>query len=284
MVGYLGLNGSGKSTSLKMMMGVLVPTSGRVEVSGIVPWRKRIELAKKIGVVFGHRTGLWWDLPVADSFILLRHLYGVPRSVYDDMLSRLSDVLDLHEYWQTPVRQLSLGQRMRVELATAFLHRPEILFLDEPTIGLDFLAKDRVRDFISTVNRDFGTTVILTSHDLADIEYLCKRVIFIDRGKIQFDGTIEHLAETYGGEREIDVTFANPITVGPLLDRVSVTWKGQVAVFRLPTATDVTRFISNLSEYGEITDVSVRRVGLEVVLRNLHLSNRPPQENKVGPS
>ena len=169
MVGYVGPNGAGKSTTVKMLTGILVPSAGRLRVAGLDPSRQRIELARRIGVVFGQRSQLWWDLPLADSFELLRHVYRVPADRHRENLGRFADVLGLGEFIATPVRQLSLGQRMRGELTAALLHDPEIVFLDEPTIGLDVVAKAAVREFLAEVNRERGVTVLLTTHDLADI-------------------------------------------------------------------------------------------------------------------
>jgi ABC-2 type transport system ATP-binding protein len=187
LLGYLGPNGAGKSTTIKMLTGILVPTSGRVSVAGMTPSRQRIELAKRIGAMFGQRIQLWWDLPLVDSFELLRHIYKVPADRYRTNLARFRDVLELDPFLRTPVRQLSLGQRIRGELTAAMLHGPELLFLDEPTIGLDVVAKQRVRDFLVEINREDGVTVLLTTHDLGDIERLCERLLVIDHGSLIWD-------------------------------------------------------------------------------------------------
>ena len=199
LLGYLGPNGAGKSTTIKMLTGILVPSGGRVSVAGLDPSRKRIELAKRIGAMFGQRIQLWWDLPLLESFELLRHIYRVPADRYRANLSRFREVLELDPFLQTPVRQLSLGQRIRGELTAAMLHGPELLFLDEPTIGLDVVAKQRVRDFLVEINRDDGVTVLLTTHDLGDIERLCSRLLVIDHGSLIWDGGIHELKERYGG-------------------------------------------------------------------------------------
>ena len=190
LVGYIGPNGAGKSTTIKMLTGVLVPTSGVVEVAGIVPWRDRERNARQIGVVFGQRTGLWWDLPLRDSFQLVATMYDVPRRRFRANMAVLTDLLGLDKFIDTPVRQLSLGQRMRGDLAAAMLHEPRILYLDEPTIGLDVVVKARIRAFIAGLNRSAGTTIVLTTHDLADVEQMCTRVILIDRGRVLYDGDI----------------------------------------------------------------------------------------------
>lgn len=202
-VGYIGANGAGKSTTIKMMTGILTPTSGSVRVAGIVPYEKRMENAARIGVVFGQRTQLWWDLPVHESLTLLRDLYGVTPGDYAERLAFLDGILDLGEFMMSPVRTLSLGQRMRADLAASLLHRPAVLYLDEPTIGLDALVKERVRGAIKKLNREYGTTIVLTTHDLTDIEELCDRIIVIDSGKKVYDGNLADLRERYGRTRTI---------------------------------------------------------------------------------
>ncbi|GAA4082417.1 ABC transporter ATP-binding protein [Nonomuraea soli] len=192
-VGYLGPNGAGKSTTIKMLCGILTPTSGRVRVAGLDPSRKRTTLARRIGVVFGQRTTLWWDLPLKDSFELIRLLYKVDRKLFASRLEEMVETLDLAEFLARPVRQLSLGQRMRGDLAAALLHGPDLLVLDEPTIGLDVVSKAGIRDFLQRTNAERGTTVLLTTHDLGDIERLCRRVMVIDHGRLGFDGTLEDL-------------------------------------------------------------------------------------------
>jgi ABC-2 type transport system ATP-binding protein len=214
LVGYIGPNGAGKSTTVKMLTGILVPTSGQISVAGLVPTRQRTQLARRIGVMFGQRVQLWWDLPLAESFELLRHIYRIPAATYERNLAAFRRLLDLDEFLRTPVRQLSLGQRVRGELTAAMLHDPEILFLDEPTIGLDLIAKQRVRELLIAANRERGMTVLLTSHDLADIERLCSRILIIDRGRLIFDGDLETLKARYGKERVLVVDLEEP---GPAL-------------------------------------------------------------------
>ena len=215
MVAYVGPNGAGKSTTIKMLTGVLVPSGGRVVVDGIVPWEGRTRLARRIGVVFGQRTQLWWDLPLIESLSLLRHIYRVSEGRYREQLASLSDLLDLGPFLDRPVRQLSLGQRMRGDLAAALLHNPAILYLDEPTIGLDVVAKERIRAFLLDLNRRAGVTVLLTTHDMADISRLCERMLLIDRGKLLYDGGVVALVERYGGERrlivDLDADIAEPV-------------------------------------------------------------------------
>jgi ABC-2 type transport system ATP-binding protein len=211
MVGCLGPNGAGKSTTIKMLTGILVPSGGRVEVLGLVPHRRRKQVAQRIGVVFGQRTQLWWDLPLIDSLELLRYVYRVPSERYQRNISRLRDLLELDAFLRTPVRQLSLGQRMRGDLAAALLHDPEILYLDEPTIGLDVVAKHRVRDFLREINRQDGATVVLTTHDMSDVEQLCSRVLIIDHGTLLYDGTLDAIRDRLGTERTLVVDLADDV-------------------------------------------------------------------------
>ena len=208
LIGYLGANGAGKSTSIKMLSGILTPTSGNVEVNGLVPWQNREQNALQIGVVFGQRTQLWWDLPLAHSLRLIGKLYRMEASRYERNLARLTDLLALQPFLNTPVRQLSLGQRMRGDLAAAMLYEPKILYLDEPTVGLDVVAKERTRQFIEEINRDAHTTIILTSHDLADVERLCRRIIFIDKGTVLYDGSVTELKHRYAPTRTLSITLA----------------------------------------------------------------------------
>ncbi len=205
MVGYIGPNGAGKSSTIKVLSGILTPDSGVCTVAGCTPWKERRAHVKDIGVVFGQRSQLWWDVPVIDSFELLREIYSIPGKVYKRNFDELTETLDLSKIVRTPARQLSLGQRMRCEIAASLLHDPKVLFLDEPTIGLDAVSKLAVRDFIKRRNRDRGTTVILTTHDMQDIEALASRILLIGKGKILLDGTLDDIRR--GGEH-IDETVA----------------------------------------------------------------------------
>lgn len=205
MVGYIGPNGAGKSSTIKILSGILTPDSGTCEVDGRVPWKDRIRHVKEIGVVFGQRSQLWWDVPVIDSFELLKEIYSISDQTYRSNLHELTELLDLGELLRSPARQLSLGQRMRCEIAASLLHNPKILFLDEPTIGLDAVSKLAVRDFIRRQNENHGTTVILTTHDMQDIEALTKRIILIGKGEVLLDGTLEDIKK---GDRNIDETIA----------------------------------------------------------------------------
>jgi ABC-2 type transport system ATP-binding protein len=201
MIGLVGPNGAGKSTTIKMLTGILVPSSGKMQVAGLDPLLQRRELARHIGVVFGQRSQLWWDLPLIDSLRLLRHLYRVPEERHNANLAQLRSMLALDEFIDTPVRQLSLGQRMRGDLAAALLHDPELLYLDEPTIGLDVVAKARMREFLLKINATRGVTVLLTTHDMDDVEALCQRMLIIDHGRKLYDGAVSDIRERFGGER-----------------------------------------------------------------------------------
>lgn len=206
MVGYIGPNGAGKSSTIKILSGILTPDSGTCVINGRVPWKDRINHVKEIGVVFGQRSGLWWDVPVIDSFELLRDIYSIPKETYQSNIDELVTLLNLSELLKTPTRQLSLGQRMRCEIAASLLHSPKILFLDEPTIGLDAVSKLAVREFILQLNENHKTTVILTTHDMQDIEALTRRIIMIGKGKILIDGDISDLKK---GNVSIDETVAS---------------------------------------------------------------------------
>lgn len=204
-VGYIGSNGAGKSTTIKMMTGILKPTSGECRINGIDPSKKRKENAKNIGVVFGQRTQLWWDLPLSESFTILKEIYNVSDEDYEKRMDFLNEVLELSEFFDRPVRTLSLGQRMRADLGAALLHNPKVLYLDEPTIGLDLVVKDNIRRAIKEINEKYNTTVILTTHDIGDIEELCSRIIMIDEGKKIYDGSLEKLKDLYGSRRKVSM-------------------------------------------------------------------------------
>ncbi|HLW82490.1 MAG TPA: ATP-binding cassette domain-containing protein [Candidatus Acidoferrales bacterium] len=195
MVGYIGPNGAGKSTSIKMLTGILMPSSGEAHVNGYLPYRQRRQYVKSIGVVFGQRTQLWWDIAVVESFKLLRRIYEVPERDFRERMEKFNQILGIQDYLFTPVRKLSLGERMRCDLAAALLHNPPLLFLDEPTIGLDVVAKDQIRKFLRAINREFQTTVLLTTHDLDDIEELCRRIMIIDHGRLLYDGPLDLLKQ-----------------------------------------------------------------------------------------
>ncbi|MBN9335309.1 ATP-binding cassette domain-containing protein [Devosia sp.] len=274
-VGYLGPNGAGKSTMIKMMTGILVPTAGTLQVLGREPHSNRITNAAEIGVVFGQRSQLWWDLPVRDSFDLNRHIYDIPAHRFAENLARLTTMLDMGGYVDRPVRQLSLGQRMRAEIAMALLHDPKILFLDEPTIGLDVVAKDVVRKFLAEVNRDRGTTIILTTHDLVDIEEICPRLIMVDDGKLLFDGELKHLRQTLGSRRRLKLEFGTdpgPIT---LKTAALVTDDGLAKHFLLENEqTSILDVLTELGAGHDLTDIKLEEPNIEEVIRTFY-QNKP---------
>lgn len=208
-VGYIGPNGAGKSTTIKILCGILTPDSGTCQVDGMVPWENRKSYVSRLGVVFGQRSQLWWDVPVGDSFALLKEIYRVPQREYDDTVKRLTEQLDLQELLTAPARTLSLGQRMRCEIAAALLHSPNVLFLDEPTIGLDAVSKLKVREFIREENRQRGITVILTTHDMQDIDALCHRVLLIGKGQLLLDGSIEEIRAMAGENLSTEESVAD---------------------------------------------------------------------------
>lgn len=275
MVGYIGPNGAGKSTTIKMLTGILVPTSGQAEIAGLVPWEKRKQLAQKIGVVFGQRTQLWWDLALVESLELLRHLYRVPEDRFNENLATATELLGLGEFLRTPVRQLSLGQRMRGDLAAALLHDPEILYLDEPTIGLDIVAKEAIREFLITLNRERQTTVLLTTHDLDDIERLCPRIMVIDHGEVMYDGGLSTLKSRWGGRRKLIVDY-----LGDPDGAVTNMGNGNLAVTEVDgprvtiafdrDAISAPEVLTRAGQYGEVRDMSIQEPDIEDVIRRMY--------------
>jgi len=272
MVGYVGPNGAGKSTTIKMLTGVLVPTAGEAQVAGLVPYKQRVELARHIGVVFGQRSLLWWDLPLADSFELLRHIYRVDARAHRERLDECITLLQLGEFLTTPVRQLSLGQRMRGELTAALLHGPELLFLDEPTVGLDVVSKEGVRTFLADLNARHGTTVMLTTHDLDDIERLCSRLLIIDHGNVIYDGGLDALRNKYGQERTLVVDLAEPSAAITVDDAVVVQIDGprQWLRFRRDDTT-AAALIADIAARYSLRDLTVEEPAIEDIVRRIYV-------------
>ncbi|WP_248924602.1 ABC transporter ATP-binding protein [Paenibacillus hamazuiensis] len=270
-VGYIGPNGAGKSTTIKVMSGILVPDRGACSIMGYTPWEDRTAYVGNIGVVFGQRSQLWWDVPVIDSFELLRDIYKIPAAVYRANLHLLTERLGLGGILQTPVRQLSLGQRMRCEIAASLLHGPKILFLDEPTIGLDAVSKIAVRQFIKAINQEKGVTVILTTHDMQDIEALADRILMIGKGTLLYDGTIGSLRGRFGTERIITADYrehAEPVDI-PGTNRLS--WSPERAVYSVDTErVPIASVISRLSERVELVDVAVETKPVEEIIVQLY--------------
>jgi ABC-2 type transport system ATP-binding protein len=270
MVGYIGPNGAGKSTTIKMLTGILVPTSGRLRVAGLEPSRQRTELARRIGVVFGQRTTLWWDLPLRDSFQLLQKIYRVDPARHRRNLAEYVELLDLGDLLDTPVRQLSLGQRMRGDITASLLHDPEILYLDEPTIGLDVVSKGRLREFLRTLNTERGTTLVLTTHDLQDIEALCDRVVVIDHGTAVFDGPLADLHQLGEAQRTLVVDLvdeAPPISVeGAETQRVD----GPRQWLSFPAGQSAAPIVSAVAASYAVADLSIQEPDIEDVIRQIY--------------
>jgi len=272
LLGYIGPNGAGKSTTLKMLTGVLTPTAGHVRVCGLIPVPQRTRLALRIGVVFGQRSQLWWDLPLRDSFDLLRHVYRVAAPAHAARLRRCRDLLDLDDFMDTPVRQLSLGQRMRGELTAALLHSPEVLFLDEPTIGLDVVSKQAVRAFLAEEGGRGDTTIVLTTHDLADIERLCRRLVVIDHGRVVHDGTIEALHARYGSRRRVVVDLDEPFAGtwdAPGATLESVAAEGHRLTFALD-GEGAGAVVARLAGMAALRDIAVVEPDIEEVVARLY--------------
>jgi ABC-2 type transport system ATP-binding protein len=282
LVGYIGPNGAGKSTTVKALSGILVPDGGRCEVAGRVPWRDRIAHVATIGVVFGQRTQLWWDLPVIESFELLRDIYRIPPAVFARSRDALIAVLELAPLLDVPVRQLSLGQRMRCDLAAALLHAPEILFLDEPTIGLDAVSKLAVRDFIRRLNRDDGVTVILTTHDMDDIEALCSRVMVIAGGKILSDGTLDALRAQVSRERWLTIDLVEPGAVIDERDARELRRDGgRVCLAFDPQVVAPAELIRRVTGRCAVRDLFVENPPIEAIIARLYAGHGAPAEPVV---
>jgi ABC-2 type transport system ATP-binding protein len=278
-VGYLGPNGAGKSTTIKMLTGILTPSSGRVRVGGLDPARQRTALARRIGVVFGQRTTLWWDLPLRDSLALIRHLYRVERAAHRARLAELTDLLDLASFMDTPVRQLSLGQRMRGDLAAALLHDPELLILDEPTIGLDVISKATVRGFLARLNTERGTTILLTTHDLGDIERLCRRVMVIDHGRLAYDGSLEDLRATVDADRVLVVDLARPVAPIEVEGARVVRTDGPRQWLAIPPDRNAAAVVAAVAARHEVEDIALREPDIEDVVTRLYRTGIPAPSN-----
>ncbi len=270
MVGYIGPNGAGKSTTIKMLTGILVPTGGTLRVAGLDPSRERTSLTRRIGVVFGQRTTLWWDLPLRDSFELLRRIYRIDPVRFRANLEEFTELLELGDLLDTPVRQLSLGQRMRGDITAALLHDPEILYLDEPTIGLDVVSKGRLREFLRRVNQERGVTLLLTTHDLQDIEQLCSRVMVIDHGHLVYDGTLDALHRRGGSHRTLVVDLvdeAPPIQVpGAEVRRVD----GPRQWLSFPSDASAAPVVAAVAAAYAVADLSIQEPAIEDVIRQIY--------------
>ncbi len=272
--GYIGPNGAGKSTTIKMLTGILVPSSGWIRVAGLDPSKARVQLARRIGVVFGQRTQLWWDLPLRDSFELLHHMYRTPAARHRANLAAFTDLLELGTFLSTPVRQLSLGQRMRAELTAALLHDPEIVYLDEPTIGLDVVSKTAVRDFLLAVNRDRGVTILLTTHDLADVERLCSRVVVIDHGRVIRDGTVAEIKADFGDERTLVVDLAEPSPPLAVDGAKVVRVEGPRQWLRFGRDTNAADLVAQVASRAQLRDLAVEEIGIDDAVRRIYTHSR----------
>lgn len=273
MVGYIGPNGAGKSTTIKMLTGILTPSGGRLRVAGIDPARERMRLAHRIGVVFGQRTTLWWDLPLKDSYGLMRRMYRIPEARFRANMERCVDRLDLGELLDVPVRQLSLGQRMRGDIAAALLHDPDVLYLDEPTIGLDVVSKGKVRGFLRQLNEELGTTVLLTTHDLQDIEQLCERVMVIDHGRLMYDGSLGglHSAGSVGeSERTLVVDLERELAPIEVAGARVVKVEGPRQWLAFPAGASAAPLVAAVAAEYPLVDLSVREPDIEDVIARMY--------------
>lgn len=269
-VGYLGPNGAGKSTTIKIMCGILTPTGGECVINGVVPWKQRKTYVKDIGVVFGQRSQLWWDVPVIDSFHLLKDIYKIPDKEFEEQLAILSKHLDLDEIINVPLRQLSLGQKMKCELAGSLLHKPKILFLDEPTIGLDATSKLKVREFIKQINKEQGITVILTTHDMNDIEALTNKVIIIGKGKLLYNGSFDEIKHKYKNYRTIEIEFEEEYDNVELKNFEFVKNVGRVYTYKTDDKNfKLATFVNDISKKYKVVDVQVESIGLEEIISKM---------------
>ena len=269
-VGYIGPNGAGKSTTIKILSGILTPTSGKCKIGKMIPWENRKEYVKKIGVVFGQRSQLWWDIPAEDTFDLLKDIYDIEENKYQKIKEELVEKLNLKDIINVPVRQLSLGQRMRCEIAASLLHEPEILFLDEPTIGLDAISKQLVRDFIKRINKEKKTTIILTTHDMSDIDALAKRIILIGKGKVLYDGSLKKLKENFANKKYVTVKTK---------DNIKLKQKGIIKKEKNKEGynfiidakiLNISEFLNIISKKGNIEDIEIDNESLDNMIVNLY--------------
>ena len=271
MVGFVGPNGAGKSTTIKMLSGILYPDSGEIKVNGLIPYKQRKEYVGRIGVVFGQKSQLQWDLPVIDSFELLKAIYSIPDDVYKKNLDRYTEMLEMDKFYKKPVRQLSLGQRMRADIAAALLHSPEIVFFDEPTIGVDVVGKDAIRSFIKDLNEEDGVTMIFTTHDMQDIEKTCNRLVIISEGSKIYDGTLEGIRKLHGSSRQLDVFFMNDSTVAdiPDVEIVEVDKRHSQFIFD-GKKVHINDLMSHLLGTYNVKDINIAEPDIESIIRKIY--------------
>lgn len=269
MIGYIGANGAGKSTTVKMLTGILEPSSGKIEVNGLNPSKERMKNAMNIGVVFGQKTQLWWDLPVKESFKLLKEIYEVKDEEYEKRIEEFDEVLQLSDFWDQPVRKLSLGQKMRCELAAAFLHHPKIVYLDEPTIGLDVAVKERIRDFIQKMNQDKNITVMLTTHDIDDIEDLCDRLVVLDEGQKIYDGQLEDLVNRFSSRRLVLETEDD---IEPEIDGIKDIQRpnGRVEIVFDRKIISAPELMKEILERYDVSDFQIKEPDIEAVVKKIY--------------
>lgn len=280
MVGYIGANGAGKSTTIKIMTGILVPTSGKCTVDGLVPYENRQKNAKKIGVVFGQRTQLWWDLPLTETFSILKDIYDVNDKDFKERMEFLYEVLGLEDFINNTVRTLSLGQRMRADLAAALIHNPKVLFLDEPTIGLDVMVKEKLRKAIKEINKRYQTTVILTTHDLSDIEEICNRIIIVDKGNKVYDGSINEIKDTYGFMRTIEMSIKEIETAANiniakefnLLSEDAQTWidGNSIHVKFNRNKISIPEIVEHIMSKVQVMDMNIKETDIEEIVKKIY--------------
>ena len=279
-LGFIGPNGAGKSTAIKMLTGILTPTSGEIMINGQVPYKNRKKYVKEIGVVFGQRTQLWWDLPLSETFTVLKEIYQVEDKAFKERMDFLNQVLDLEPFIKSPVRTLSLGQRMRADIAASMIHNPKVLFLDEPTIGLDVVVKDNIRKAIAEINKNEKTTIILTTHDISDIELLCKRIVMIDKGKKVYDGALDKMKEKYGKMREIHINLKSAEDMEKLAfaekfdlleDDLEIKLEGKKAIVKFNSSkAQVSDMLSYILGTITVKDIAVGEADIEEIIRRLY--------------
>lgn len=254
-VGFIGPNGAGKSTTIKMLSGILYPQEGQVIINGYVPYKQRKQYVKDIGVVFGQKSQLNWDLPLIESFELMRCIYRIPQKIYEENLEKFVELLDMEEFLHQPVRQLSLGQRMRGDIVAALLHNPKLVFFDEPTIGLDVVAKEKIREFIKYMNQTRHTTMIFTTHDMQDIEKVCSRLIIIDQGKMVYDGTVEEIKKKYSNEKNLVIELAD----------------GQKETYSFENGEDsINQVLKNLFAKNMVADITIEEPDIDTIIRDIY--------------